>query len=225
MRRSLDLQNSANAQHFWQKNQERIALPSTTSDRQCVWVKCKFVCKPHGVKRWCQEHFRVKYLLTHSFERRFQPLSVAGCFSNQQESTSWCLKRQFPSRTQNCQITRTSPHVSAHVCTYSRQALSVQAESRYWQIERNDFDPTPLSMQSMWVWITIQVGCLLRGSTLNFIFFLFSRNAIFNVGIQTFKFATETEDFWKYKAYTIKGEIFVQKFNFVAFVRLKKVRN
>ena len=43
------------------------------------------------------------------FERRFQPLSVGGVFSNQRESISWCPKSQFPSKTQNRQIARTSP--------------------------------------------------------------------------------------------------------------------
>ena len=43
------------------------------------------------------------------FERRFQPLSVGGFFSNQRESISRCLKSPFPSKTQNRQIARTSP--------------------------------------------------------------------------------------------------------------------
>ena len=43
------------------------------------------------------------------FERRFQPLSVGGFFSNQRESISRCPKSPFPSKTQNRQIARTSP--------------------------------------------------------------------------------------------------------------------
>ena len=47
-------------------------------------------------------------VLRRFFERRFQPLSVGGFFSNQRES-SWCSKSPFPSKTQNRQIARTSP--------------------------------------------------------------------------------------------------------------------
>ena len=43
------------------------------------------------------------------FERRFQPLSAGGFFSNQRESISRCPKSPFPSKTQNRQIARTSP--------------------------------------------------------------------------------------------------------------------
>ena len=49
------------------------------------------------------------------FERRFQPLSVGGFFSNQRESISRCPKSPFPSKTQNRQIARTSP-LSCHMC-------------------------------------------------------------------------------------------------------------
>ena len=43
------------------------------------------------------------------FERRFQPLSVGGFFSNQRESISRCPKSPFPSKPQNRQEARTSP--------------------------------------------------------------------------------------------------------------------
>ena len=56
------------------------------------------------------EHFRAKYRYVGVFfERRFQPLSVGGFFSNQRESISRCPKSPFPSKTQNRQIARTSP--------------------------------------------------------------------------------------------------------------------
>ena len=56
------------------------------------------------------EHFRAKYrYVGFFFERRFQPLSVGGFFSNQRESISQCPKSPFPSKTQNRQIARTSP--------------------------------------------------------------------------------------------------------------------
>ena len=56
------------------------------------------------------DHFRAKYRYVGVFfERRFQPLSVGGIFSNQRESISRCPKRPFPSKTQNRQIARTSP--------------------------------------------------------------------------------------------------------------------
>ena len=48
-------------------------------------------------------------VLRRFFERRFQPLSVGGFFSNQRESISWCPKSPFLSKTQNRQIARTSP--------------------------------------------------------------------------------------------------------------------
>ena len=48
-------------------------------------------------------------VLRRFFERRFQPLSVGGYFSNQRESISWCPKSPFPSKTQNRPIARTSP--------------------------------------------------------------------------------------------------------------------
>ena len=57
-----------------------------------------------------REHFRAKCrYLGVLFERRFQPLSVGGFFSNQRESISRCPKSPFPSKTQNRQIARTSP--------------------------------------------------------------------------------------------------------------------
>ena len=37
-------------------------------------------------------------VLRRFFERRFQPLSVGGFFSNQRESISWCPKSPFPSK-------------------------------------------------------------------------------------------------------------------------------
>ena len=55
------------------------------------------------------------------FERRFQPLSVGGFFSNQRESISWCPKSPFPSKTQNRPIARTSPlnwHYHVRICLY-----------------------------------------------------------------------------------------------------------
>ena len=56
------------------------------------------------------DHFRAKYRYEGVFfERRFQPLSVGGFFSNQRESISRCPKSPFPSKTQNRQIARTSP--------------------------------------------------------------------------------------------------------------------
>ena len=56
------------------------------------------------------DHFRAKYWYVGVFlERRFQPLSVGGFFSNQRESISRCPKSPFPSKTQNRQIARTSP--------------------------------------------------------------------------------------------------------------------
>ena len=56
------------------------------------------------------DHFRAKYRYVGVFfERRFQPLSVGGFFSNQRESISRCPKSPFPSKTQNRQIARTSP--------------------------------------------------------------------------------------------------------------------
>ena len=57
------------------------------------------------------EHFRAKIPVRGRFffERRFQPLSVGGFFSNQRESNSRCPKSLFPSKTQNQQIARTSP--------------------------------------------------------------------------------------------------------------------
>ena len=56
------------------------------------------------------DHFRAKYRYVGVFfERRFQPLSVEGFFSNQRESISRCPKSPFPSKTQNRQIARTSP--------------------------------------------------------------------------------------------------------------------
>ena len=57
------------------------------------------------------EHFRAKYRYVgvFFFERRFQPLSVGGFFSNQRESISRCPKIPFPSKPQNWQIARTSP--------------------------------------------------------------------------------------------------------------------
>ena len=56
------------------------------------------------------DHFRAKYRYVGVFfERRFQPLSVGGFFSNQRESISRCPKSPFPSKSQNRQIARTSP--------------------------------------------------------------------------------------------------------------------
>ena len=56
------------------------------------------------------DHFRAKYRYVGVFfERRFQPLSFGGFFSNQRESISRCPKSPFPSKTQNRQIARTSP--------------------------------------------------------------------------------------------------------------------
>ena len=56
------------------------------------------------------DHFRAKYRYVGVFfERRFQPLSVGGFFSNQRELISRCPKSPFPSKTQNRQIARTSP--------------------------------------------------------------------------------------------------------------------
>ena len=56
------------------------------------------------------DHFRAKCRYVGVFfERRFQPLSVRGFFSNQRESISRCPKSPFPSITQNRQIARTSP--------------------------------------------------------------------------------------------------------------------
>ena len=62
------------------------------------------------------DHFRAKYRYVGVFfERRFQPLSVGGFFSNQRESISRCPKSPFPSKTQNRQIARTSPLTWSHV--------------------------------------------------------------------------------------------------------------
>ena len=54
-------------------------------------------------------------------ERRFQPLSVGGFFSNQRELIIRCPKSIFPSKTQNRQIARTSPltlncHPASSLC-------------------------------------------------------------------------------------------------------------
>ena len=47
------------------------------------------------------DHFRAKYRYVGVFfERRFQPLSVGGFFSNQRESISRCPNSPFPSKTQ-----------------------------------------------------------------------------------------------------------------------------
>ena len=62
------------------------------------------------------DHFRAKYRYVGVFfERRFQPLSVGGFFSNQRESISRCPKSPFPSKTQNRQIARTSPLIGLDV--------------------------------------------------------------------------------------------------------------
>ena len=67
------------------------------------------------------DHFRAKYRYVGVFfERRFQPLSVGGFFSNQRESISRCPKSPFPSKTQNRQIARTSP-LKKRICPWLAQ--------------------------------------------------------------------------------------------------------
>ena len=100
------------------KNQERTTLPSTTSDRQRARVKRKNVCKS---KAWRDGANLKAHIASRAFpreipvrgrfffERRFQPLSVGGFFSNQRESISHSPKSPFPSKTQNRQMARTSP--------------------------------------------------------------------------------------------------------------------
>ena len=93
--------------------QRHATLPSTTSDRQRARLKRKNMCKSNGVTRW--RELESTYFVTSIyarntgtwaffFERRFQPLSVGGVFSNQRESISRCPKSPFPSKTQNRQI-------------------------------------------------------------------------------------------------------------------------
>ena len=95
------------------KDQERTTLPSTTSDRQRSRLIRKNVCKPNGVTRWRElesTYFGTCISAQNTgtwaffFERRFQPLSVGGFFSNQWELISRCTKSIFPSKTQNRQI-------------------------------------------------------------------------------------------------------------------------
>ena len=111
-------QQRAHKYYSLTKNQERTTLPSTTSDRQRARVKRKNVCKS---KAWRDGANLKAHIASRSFpreipvrgcfffERRFQPLSVGGFFSNQRESISRCPKSPFPSKTQNRQIARTSP--------------------------------------------------------------------------------------------------------------------
>ena len=109
-------QQQAHKYNSLTKNQERTTLPSTTSDRQRARVKRKNVNQRRDemARTWKHilrhEHFRAKNRFVGVFfERRFQPLSVGGFFSNQRESISRCPKSPFPSKTQNRQIARTSP--------------------------------------------------------------------------------------------------------------------
>ena len=80
------------------------------------------------------DHFRAKYRYVGVFfERRFQPLSVGGFFSNQRESISRCPKSPFPSKTQKStnspnfsfkygsgwgQNTKTNIELNGKLCTF-----------------------------------------------------------------------------------------------------------
>ena len=111
-------QQRAHEYYCLTKNEERITLPSTTSDRQKARVNRKNVCKS---KAWrdgvnLKAHIASRALPLkipvrgRFFERRFQPLSVGGFFSNQLESIiySRCPKTLFQTKTQNRQTARTS---------------------------------------------------------------------------------------------------------------------
>ena len=118
-------QQRAHKYYSLTKNQERTTFPSTTSDRQKVRVKSKNVCKS---KAWRDGANLKAHIASRSFpreipvrgrffERRFQPLSVGGFFSNQRESISRCPNSPFPSKTQNRQIARTSPLTPRCLCS------------------------------------------------------------------------------------------------------------
>ena len=109
------------------KNQKRTTFSSTSSDRQRARIKRKNVCKSKAwLTRWreLESTYCVTIISARNtgtwaffFERRFQPLSVGGFFSNQRESISRCPKSPFPSKTQNRQIARTSPlRCLTHTC-------------------------------------------------------------------------------------------------------------
>ena len=116
------VQQRAHKYYSLTKNQERTTLPSTTSDRQRARVKRKKYVnqrrdemartRKHILRH---DHFRAKYRYVGVFfERRFQPLSVGGFFSNQRKSISRCPKSPFPSKTQK---STNSPNFSFKIST------------------------------------------------------------------------------------------------------------
>ena len=122
------------------KNQERITLPSTTSDRQGVRSQRQKCIQIKGVKIGAKKKALITSrsfpreipVLRRFFERRFQPLSVGGFFSNQRESISWCPKSPFTSKTQNRQIARTSPLTLSDALRQCLELKQVSPFAAYW---------------------------------------------------------------------------------------------